>query len=59
MSSEAHSEPNQTSNMDLFAKIVFGWKALTIFAKNSIQDIWLGSEYAPDLVLPRAWYENY
>ena len=43
---EVNSEPSQTSNMDLFAKIINGWKTLTIFAKRSILDIWLGSEYA-------------
>ena len=42
---EAHSEPSQVSKMDLFAKIVKGWKSLTIFAKSSILDVCLGSEY--------------
>ena len=28
-----------------FAKIVNDWKALTIFGKNFILDVWLGSEY--------------
>ena len=32
--------------MELFMEIVNGWKLLTIFAKSSILDIWLGSEYA-------------
>ena len=36
--------------MKLFAKVVFGSKPLTIFARNSILDIldiiWLDSEYA-------------
>ena len=32
--------------MELFAKIVNGWKLLTIFVKDPILDIWEGSEYA-------------
>ena len=38
--------PCQISKMKLFAKIVNCWKVLTIFAKISISDVWLGSEYA-------------
>ena len=30
---EVHSEPSQTSNMELFAKIANGWKLLTILQK--------------------------
>ena len=33
--------------MELFAKIVNGWKPWTIFAKSSIVDVWHGSEYTP------------
>ena len=44
--SEAHLEPSQTSKMEILAHIVKSWKLLTIFAKNSILDIWLGFEYA-------------
>ena len=29
-------------------KIVNGWKVLTIFAKSTVLDVWLGSEYASD-----------
>ena len=36
----------EASNMELFAKIVNEWKLLTIFEKNSILDVWQGSEYA-------------
>ena len=36
----------QTSKMKCFAKIVNGWKPLTIFAKRSILDTYQGSEYA-------------
>ena len=39
------SELCQTSKMKHFAKICNGRNALTIFAKNSILDIWQGSEY--------------
>ena len=38
---ETHSELNQTSKMDIFVKIVNGWKRLTIFAKSSILVVWL------------------
>ena len=34
--SEAYSEPCQTSKMDVFAKIINGWKQLTIFMKNCL-----------------------
>ena len=32
--------------MDLFAKIVNGYKLLTIFVKNLHVDVWRGSKYA-------------
>ena len=44
-----YSKPNQTSKMEFFAKINNGFHPLTIFTKNSILDVWLGSEY------PSAW----
>ena len=31
--------------MEIFAKIVDGFQPLTILAKSSILDVWLGSEY--------------
>ena len=34
--------------MERFAKIVNGWKPLTILIKRSILDIWQGSVYAPE-----------
>ena len=37
-----HSEPSQTSKMELFAKIVNGLKPLTVFVKSSILDVWIG-----------------
>ena len=32
----------------IFAKIVNGWKPLTIFMENLILNIWLGSKYSTD-----------
>ena len=43
---EAYSEPCQVSKMEFSVKIVNNLKLLTIFAKNSILDIWQGSEYS-------------
>ena len=43
--SEAYSERSQTSKMELFWKIVNGWKPLTVFAKSFILDVPLGLEY--------------
>ena len=37
---EAHSETCQTSKVERFAKIVHGFSSLTIFARNSILDVW-------------------
>ena len=42
--SEAYPEPCKTPKMELFVKIVNGWKSL-IFEKNSILDIRESSEY--------------
>ena len=36
---ETHLEPSQLSKMELFAKVVKGFQAITIFAKGSILDI--------------------
>ena len=43
---ESHSEPSQTSKVELFVKIVNGSKSLIVFARSSILDDWFGSEYA-------------
>ena len=43
----------QRSKMELFAEIVNGFKSLTLFAKNSIVDVWLGSKYASEMTLSR------
>ena len=40
----AYAEQSQASKMELLPKIVIGWKPLTIFAKSSVLDVWLGSE---------------
>ena len=45
---EAYSETSGTSTMEFFAKIVNGFQLLTIFAKSSLLDVRLGSEYASD-----------
>ena len=39
LSAERHSEPSQTSGMELFMKTVNGLKSLTIFVKRSILDV--------------------
>ena len=44
--SEAYSEPYQTSKMKCFAKIINSSKLLTTVAKRSIFDVWKISEYA-------------
>ena len=49
---EAYSEPSWTSNMELFVEIVKGYLLLTIFAKLSILDVWLGCEYASGIFRP-------
>ena len=41
-SAKAHSEPYQTSKINLFSKIVNSFHALTIFAKSSMLDVWGG-----------------
>ena len=50
---EAYSEPSWTSKMALFAKIFNSWKSLTIYAKSSILDVWLSSEYASASFFPK------
>ena len=46
--SEVYLEPNQTSTIELFAKLVKAFQLLTIFAKNSIADVWLGFKYSSE-----------
>ena len=38
----------QTSNIDLFAKVVIVLKSLNVFEKSSILDVWNGTKYASD-----------
>lgn len=42
---EAYWEPHQISKTELFAKVVNGFKSLTIFPKPFIVDVWKGSDY--------------
>ena len=42
---DEYSKPSQTSKMERFAKKIDGFYPLTISAKHSILEIWLGSEY--------------
>ena len=44
---------SETSKMELFAKLVSGSYQLTIFAKHSIADVWVGSEDASAVVSDR------
>ena len=48
LNSKAYSEPSHKSKMELFSNVVNDWKPLTIFAKNSLADAWLGSEYTSE-----------
>ena len=43
---ETYPELSRIFKIELFAKIVDGWKSLTIFKKSSILDARLGFEYA-------------
>ena len=47
---ETGSEPCQTFKMEIFPKIVNGYKHLTIVAKSYILGILHGSEYVPSKV---------
>ena len=38
----------QTSKMESFPKLVNGFHPLTVFVKQSILDVWKGSEYASE-----------
>ena len=42
-SAGTHSKLSKTSKMERFTNMVNVWKPLTIFAKSSILDVWLGS----------------
>lgn len=58
---EAHLEPIQTSN-EAFCENSYSFNRVTIFAKNSILDIYLGSEYPlwlTELPILTILYENW
>ena len=46
--SETYLEPSQRSKMEIFVKIVRGWKMLTSFEESFVLDIRLCSEYASE-----------
>ena len=46
---QAHSKPSQTSRIELFARIVNGFKPRTIFTETSILDVWLGCQCGSDM----------
>ena len=48
VASDEYSEPSRTSKLELFSKIVNGWKPLTIFAESFILDVRLGSKYVSE-----------
>ena len=50
LSTEAHSEACQTCKVELFAKLVTGFQPLNVFAKCSILDVWLSSEYTCEII---------
>ena len=51
---ETYPEPCQTSKrVELFAKIIKGWKPLNIFTERSILDVWQGSEYTIAQIINR------
>ena len=52
---ESHSEPSQTSKVELFVKIVNSSKSLIVFARSSILDDWFGSEYVCFVCKKRAF----
>ena len=45
--SDAKPEPNQTSKMKFFARMVNELKLLATFTITFTLDVWLGSEYTP------------
>ena len=49
MTSAAYSEPSQTSKMVLSVEIFNGFQSFTILGKNSILDVWLGSQRVSEL----------
>ena len=50
--SEAHLQPCETLYMERFGQIVNGWIQSIKFAKSSILDVWISSEYMSDYIGP-------
>ena len=48
---EAYSKPSGPYKMEIFAKIAHGFQPLTIFAKTSLLDVRMSSEYVSDVIL--------
>ena len=48
---QAYLEPNQSSKKELPAKTINDFEPLTIFAKSSTLDVWLGSEWDSGLTI--------
>ena len=49
INTKVSSKPCQTSEMELFPKIVKNEKLFTIFPKTFVLNVWRGSEYAFEL----------
>ena len=47
----AYSEACQTSMMGFFVKILHAFQSLTIFAKNSMLDVWMNYECAFEMYI--------
>ena len=59
ISGERHnSEPHKTSKMELFMKIVHGYRPSTIFVKSSNFDVCLGSECASKYSKPLSTFSK-
>ena len=58
INAEVYLKHSQTSMMELLANEFNGFQPLTIFAKISAIDIWLGSKYAPR-VCPKVISKNH
>ena len=46
MRASAYPEPSLISKTELFVRIVYMFQPFIIFAKSSVLDVWLGSEYS-------------
>ena len=50
---DACSDPCKTLQMKLFVKTVNRRKAVTVFAKRAISDVWCGSEHISEILLKK------